>query len=291
MIMKKIFLITVAVIALASCRKDDNPRVPDLQKVQVPVILPDASSDQFINPVAPASFQARFTVDLLFASEGPPKQVDVVVMKNDNTGNVKLLQSNVSFPTVIDITGQDLIDLFGPITGGDKFDIGTDITLASGEKLLAFPATGDPYASGMATLIGNLKPGAVTSLQFLMPCAFDADDFNGNFVVVTDEWEDYAPGTVITLTKENATQVSFVYNVDGGTAQPILLTIDPSNNSVSVAKQYYGSYGGTPVHVQSVPSQANMVNPCDGSIGVRLKHTDPTGNTEYSTATIRLKRQ
>lgn len=291
-VMKRIIFSTLALLFLfTSCRKDDNPKVPELTKVQVPVIVTDPTSDQFISPVNPAGFKSKFRVELLFETEGAPKQVDIVVMKNDNTGNVKVLQSNVTLPVDVEVTGQQLIDLFGPIQGGDKFDIGTDITLDNGEKLLAFPASGEPFASGVVTLIGNVKPGAVTSLQYLMPCPFNADAYNGNFVVVSDEWADYAPGTVIPVTKVSATQISFLYNVDAGTAQPIVLTIDPSNNTVSVAKQLYGSYGGTPVHAQSVAGPASTVNPCDVSLSVRLKHTDPTGNTNYGSATIKLKKQ
>lgn len=286
-----IFSTLLTLVFFTSCRKDDNPRVPDLTKVKVPIIQLDPTSDQFINPVNPASFKARFTVELLFENEGAPKQVDVVVMKNDDKGNVKAFQSNITLPIDLEITGQKLIDLFGPIQGGDKFDIGTDITLDDGTKLLAFPPVGEAYASGMVTLIDNVKPGAVTSLQFLMPCPFDADAYNGNFIVVSDEWEDYAAGTVIPVTKVSATQISFKYNVDAGSAQPIILTIDPSNNSISVAKQYYGSYGGTPVHAQSVAGAASLVNPCDVSLSVRLKHTDPSGGTTYGTATIRLRKQ
>ena len=290
-VMKRLLIFSLLAIIFVSCRKDDNPRVPDLTRVQVPVIVLDPTSDQFISPVNPAGFKAKFRVELLFENESAPKQVDIVVMKNDQTGNVKVLQSNVTFPSDIEVTGQQLIDLFGPIQGGDKFDIGADITLDNGDKLLAFPPVGDAYASGMFTLIGNLKPNAVTSLQFLMPCPFNADDYNGNFIVISDEWQDYAAGTVIPVTKISATQISFVYNVDAGTAQPIVLTIDPNNNTVSVAKQLYGSYGGTPVHAQSVAGSASTVNPCDVSLSVRLKHTDPSGNTNYGSATIKLRKQ
>lgn len=112
-----IFSSLLSLVFFSSCRKEDNPRVPDLTKVKVPVIQLDPTSDPFINPVNPASFKARFTVELLFETEGAPKQVDVVIMKNDDKGNVKTLQSNISLPVDLEITGQQLIDLFGPIQG------------------------------------------------------------------------------------------------------------------------------------------------------------------------------
>lgn len=292
--MKRILIVTIAVVALlfTSCRKEDNPKVPTLTRVQVPVLRLDASSDPFISPVNPAGFKAKFKAELLFESDGPPKSADIVVMKNNNKSTVKVVKPNVTtFPFDFEITGQDLITLFGPISGGDQFDIGVDITLSDGQKLLAFPETGDPYASGVVTLIGNVKPGTATSFQFLMPCPFNADAYNGDFVVVSDEWDDYTAGTVIPVTKVSATEISFKYNVKAGTAQPIVMKIDPATNAISVTRQYYGNYGNTPVWAESLPGQASTVNPCDVSLSLRLKHTDPSGSTEYGTATIKLKKK
>lgn len=293
--MKKIIIFSLclfsAVILFDACRKEDNPKFPKLTRVPVPVMIVDASSDQFISPASPATFKIKFTIDKLFADDITPQKADIVIMKNGNTGNVKIVKENITLPSTIEITGQNLITLFGPIIGADQFDIGTDITLANGQKLLAFPAAGNSYASGMITEIGNVKPGAVTTLRYLMPCPFVASAYNGNFIVVSDEWNDYTPGTVIPVTVVSATQISFKYNVDPGTAQPIIMTINPANNTISVAKQYYGSYGGTPVHAESVAGAASTVNPCDVSLSVRLKHTNPAGTTTYDISTIKLRKQ
>jgi hypothetical protein len=293
--MKKIIIFSLYLFLAATlfnaCRKKDNSKIPELTQVPVPVMVVDPSSDEFISPASPATFKTKFTIDKLFADDVTPQKVDIVVMKNTNTGNVKIAKENVSLPSTIEITGQDFINLFGPINGADKFDIGADITLANGQKLLAFPATGSSYASGVLTEIGNVKPGAVTTLEYLMPCPFVASAYNGNFVVVSDDWQDYAPGTVIPVTMVSATQISFKYNVDAGTAEPIIMTIDPANNAISVAMQFYGSYGGTPVYATSVAGAASTVNPCDISLSLRLKHTDASGATTYDVATIKLKKQ
>ena len=283
-------LIVLMVFVFASCRKSDNPKLPDLARVQVAVLTPDPSSDAFINPVNPASFHTKFAVEVLFENDGAPKSADVVVMKNNNTANLKVVKADItSFPTTVEITGQQLIDLFGPITGGDQFDIGADVTQSNGQKILAFPATGTAYSSGMVQVVGSIKPNSVLTLQYLTPCAFNADNYNGNFEIQEDGWEDYDPGDVIPVTKVSATQFSFKYAVDAGSAQPIIVTVDPSNNTATVAKQFYGNYGGTPVHVQSVAG--STVNPCDASANLKLKHTDPSGATDYGTYTIRFRKQ
>lgn len=292
--MKRIIIFSIlfsALTILNSCDKEDGGNIPELKQVPVVVMTPDASSDPFINPVNPALFKTKFLVELLFPNDIKPHNVDVVVMKNNNTGNVKVAKAGIALSSTVEITGQQLIALFGPINGGDQFMIGTDVTTADGTKLLAFPALGNAVASGINTEVGNLKPNAAVVLQYLVPCAFDATKYQGAFEVVSDEWADYKPGTEITVTMINATQISFKYNVDPGSAEPIILTINPATNSVSVANQYYGSYGGTKVHAESVAGAASSVNPCDGTISVRLKHTSPSGATTYDTSTIVLKKK
>src|SRR5688572_16487801 len=176
--MKKIIgfnIIALTILCFTACRKSDNPKLPDLARVQMTVLTPDPSSDDFINPVNPASFHTKFNVEILFENDGAPKSADIVVMKNNNTANVKVVKANItSFPTTVEITGQQLIDLFGPITDGDQFDIGADVTQVTGQKILAFPATGTAYSSGLIQAAGSLKPNSALTLQYLTPCAFNA---------------------------------------------------------------------------------------------------------------------
>src|SRR5688500_14257673 len=121
--MKKIFGYSLLIaLVFAACRKSDNPKLPDLIRVPTPNLILDPTSDKLISPASPASFQAKFNVDLKFKSDAPPKEMDVVVMKNGDKANVKTLKADVTtFPTPVEVTGQQLIDLFGPIADGDVF--------------------------------------------------------------------------------------------------------------------------------------------------------------------------
>jgi hypothetical protein len=80
------------------------------------------------------------------------KKFDVVVIKNNDKTNVKVLKTDVTtFPTELTITGTQLATLFNaPIVLGDKFDIGVDVTTYTGAKFEAFPTIGNPYAAGIA---------------------------------------------------------------------------------------------------------------------------------------------
>ncbi len=292
--MKKISILLGVVLLVTSvfnsCRKDDNEKLPDLIEVPLLIMVPDATSDAFISRTNPETFTAKFSAQLLFPTGTKPQKADIVVMKNGDVGNVKTVKTDItSFPTAVEITGQQLIDQFGPIAEGDQFDFGFDITSKDGQTIPAFSSTGNNLGSGLVTEIENVDPTAALSLQFLMPCEFVASAYDGDFEVLGDEWNDYPAGTVIPVTVISATEISFEYNNDPGTAQPIILKIDPATNAITVDPQEYGEYGGDLYSAESVPGPASQVNPCDVSLSIRLHHT--VEGEDVGNFTIALKKK
>jgi hypothetical protein len=289
--MKKIILSYTLLIAIlfAACRKDDNPKIPDLERVPVPSLSLDASSDVLINPGDPESFHGKVIVDLFFKTDIPPKKMDVVIIKNGDPASVKTLKADVtSFPITIDITGVQLATLFGSEIGdGDIYTIGVDITTQDGKLYQGFPLVGNAYGSGVANQAGGVQ----TTVEFLKPCTFVASEYDGDFTVVSDEWADYGAGDVIPVTKIDDTHISFEYNVDPGSALPIIMQIDPSTNGITVVKQKYGTYAGGDIQIYAeTPDASSSVNPCDLSITLKLQHTDSDGGN-YGIATIKLKKK
>ena len=271
-----LFIFSLLAVFFNSCRKEDNPILPELIKVPTPLILKDASTDQVIDAVDPAAFSGTFTVDLFFDNDAPPEKMDIVVIKNGDKSVVKQVETVTTYPTSITITGTQLETLFNEtIELGDYFDIGANIVL-NGRTYHAFPAVGVAHASGVAA-----QPGASTFIRYGAVCAYDPEQYQGNFVVVDDEWGDYGAGDVVELIKIDDTKFSFTYPADN--AKPIIVEVNPADNSVSVTKQVYGDgYGGAswpygPISVQSVPSVENFVAPCDGVVSVILSHTVGAG--------------
>jgi hypothetical protein len=280
--MKKIILLPLylfsAAILFNACRKADNPKLPTLARFPLPVVLKVAGTDQVISAQNPAAFSGKFTVDKFFPNDVSPQKFDVVVIKNGNNSNVKMIQANVTaYPTQLTVTGTQLTTLFGaPIVLGDKFDIGVDVTTAEGIKYEAFPVTGAPYAAGVAS-----QPGASTFIRYEAVCQYDPNLYKDNFIVVTDEWGDYGAGEFVPLTMIDATHFSFKYLA--ANAQPIVVTVNPNTNAVTVAKQVYGSgyppgwpYGN--ISAESVPSVEDFVAPCAGTFSVILQHTVAAGS-------------
>lgn len=289
--MKKliIFSFLIAIASLFdSCRKEDNPKLPDLTRFPTPSLTAAAGSGTVITASTAASFTGKVVVDLFFKTDVPPQKYDVVVRKNN--GTVKTLKEGITtFPTTVEFTGAQLATLFGEaVKTCDFYDVGVDVTTQSGQKYLAFPATGNSYASGVAA-----QPGASTVLRYTTKVEFNSLDYNGDFTVVTDEWEDYKVGETVTLTRINDTQVSFKYKTVN--ASPIIITVDPVTLKTSAAAQVYGNYGAPPdwpygnVTATGVASTDNLVAPCEKTISIKLNHT--AGATNFGDFIIKLKKK
>jgi hypothetical protein len=279
--MKRIITFSLYFFSVAAfftaCTKEGNGKVPELSNFPLPLVVKVAGSEQVISAQDPDAFIGKFTVGRYFPNDAPPKKFDVVIIKNDDKTNVKVLKTDVTtFPTEITITGTQLATLFNaPVVLGDKFDIGVDVTTFTGEKFEAFPVTGAPYAAGIAA-----QPGASTFVRYEAVCQYHSEDFQGDFKVIEDEWADYQPGDIVQLTQVDATHFSFEFLA--ANPKPIVVTVNPVTNAVTVAKQVYGS-GYPPgwtfgdISAESVASVDNFVAPCSGTFSVLLKHTVAAG--------------
>lgn len=278
-----IYSFLLAALFVAGCRKDDNPKVPELEEVPVPNITLKEGEAK-IPGDDPASFSATVTVDNYYKFGLQPKYFDLVVVKNGDKSNPKIIQGNITtFPTDVTITGQQLIDLFGENIGlGDAFQVGADVITLDDKKFAAFPEGGESYAPGIANL-----PGINTELRFAAPCLFDPSLFPaGDYEVVVDDWADYGEGDLVVVTKIDDTHYSFKYAADN--AQPIVMEVDPADNSITVPPVVYGDYGGIVVTATGQPG--SEVDPCDGSFIVILNHTAAPPYGDLGNYKIHLRR-
>lgn len=278
------FLIAVFFV---SCRKDDNPKLPDLERVPVPLITKDTSGDDVILGQNPESFAGKFIVDLFFETDVKPQKIDVVVIKNGDKANVKIIQADVTtFPSTIEITGTQLATLFGaPLVAGDNVEIGADITTLSGKTYQAFPTDGEGYGSGVASV-----PGASTSIQYLVLCGFDKASFNGNYSVAQDDWNDFAVGSPIEVKPgagDNEISITAYPSPDYGTnRKPMIIVVDPETFEVTVAEQVIGDYDGAPPG--ATVRGSGTVNPCGDNITLNL--TINLGGDDYSDLVLILEK-
>ena len=261
-----IFSFLLGALFMAGCRKDDNPKVPDFEKVPIPLITVAEGFGDIIPVSDPASFNSSLIVDTYFKFGEMPKQYDLVVIKNGDKSNQKVIQSGITtFPTTVAITGQQLADLFGstPVLD-DEFIIGADVVTADGRTYNAFPPEGITYAPGV-----NDLPGSSPQISFITAnfCIYDPAAYTaGDYEVIADEWGFTTPGDIITVTKIDDTHFSFQFDaVDN--PQPIVMVIDPVTNQVTVEPTMYGSFdygtGDGPLKNTTQTAEGSEVDPCE----------------------------
>lgn len=276
---KYIYSLIVILLAVTSCRKDDNPKLPDLSRVPQPLVVKDASFDVAISALDPESFNASFSVGLHFPEDTPPQKFDVVVMKNENKANVKVLKADVTtFPSTISLTGAQLEELFGgEVVLGDKFDVGVDITTQDGKKFEAFPAVGAGYGSGVSS-----QPGASVFVRYEAVCQFVIEEYVGTFEVMVDDWNDFGVGSTVEITSRGTDELIFSYPIED--AEPVVVKVNTGTNTVSVARQIIGNYGPPPgwpygdLFAETTGGGTiNYVSPCDLTLTLNINYTVGAG--------------
>lgn len=284
--MKKIlsYGLLLMIVLFSACRKADNPKIPVLERVPVPSLSVVSGSSNVIAPSDIANYVGKVNVDVFFKSDILPKKMDLVIFKNNDTSGQKILKADITtFPSVITFTGPQVLALFGTIQTCDFFTIGVNITTANGTLYEAFPkpvyingtATSvTPYGAGVAGQFG----GVVTALKYKTKVEYDPEIYQGDFVVVKDDWADTQPGDPITLTKIDDTHFSFKYLSPGTptliNAVPIIVTVDPATNTPSITQQTAGTgwtYDNShAVTVSTSPSANNSLSPCSGGLSLNL---------------------
>jgi hypothetical protein len=270
-----------AVIAFTGCKKDDGPIKKKISITDIPTITTniDATGSQSINLLGLGAFNGKFKVDLYFPGTTPPTKVDIVVRKwngpSANNNNVKVYKTGVtSLPATITVTAAEIATLFGTaITLGDNYDFAPDIYLGD-KRYEAFPAIGTGTGAGL-----NGQPNFGEFARFAAICAYDPAIYQGNFLVVSDAWNDFSPGQTVTLTNISATQFSFLDPFATAPLKPVIVTVNTGNNQVSIARQsvgthwawaigtYTGAFVGT-----AGAATSSFVAPCDKTLTLNLNY-------------------
>jgi hypothetical protein len=288
-ILKAKFLLIASVLFFVGCSKDDGPVKKEILNLidAVPAISTaiDATGSQSINILSLASFQGKFSVKLYFADAKGPEKVDIVVRKNGAVGvNVKVFKANVTtLPANYTITAAEIQTLFGaPIVLGDTYDFSADI-YENGKKYEAFPLGGVPNSSGPTGM-----PGYSHAVRYGAICAYDQNIYKGDFVVVSDGWDELTPGETITLTEVSASSFSFVYPshaVNGGLNVPVIVKVNTNNNNVTIDRTVIGTtwpwanaiYTGAAIATTGAAT-TSFVAPCAQTVSLNINYLVSAGS-------------
>ncbi len=285
-----LFALTFGVmLSMVGCKKDDGPIPSRVTVDAVPTITTvlDVTGSQSINLLNLASFGGKFKVDLYFAGATPPSKVDIVVRKNGSAANVKRFKADVTtLPAAFTVNAAEIATLFGaPIVLGDTYDFAPDIYIGE-KKYEAFPASGNGSGAGVIAMPLNSEFARYAAI-----CAYDPSIYEGNFVVVSDGFGDFTPGEVVTFTKISNTSFSFI-NPYVTNPVPVIVTINPLNNQVTIAKQKVGNafvwnLTYTNPNMAVTAGAASFVSPCSKTINMSIAYTVDQGSFGNYTLILR----
>ncbi len=298
----------VVVGMISSCRKVDNPKLPSISRVPLPLLTDSLYPGDQLLPAA-AAFTRTVTVDVYFKEDVPPKSMDLVIVKNGSATNysassIKVLHAGITtFPATVTFTDADIQSLFGtPVALGDIYEVGANVTAKDGTVYPAYtagtykPGTdtvnlpgGSAYGADIASLAGSN-----VSLTYKAPCKFDASVFVGDYQIVEDDWADYSnlpkPAPPVVLGPASNQLTLNVYpGVGAGTnRKPMIVTIDTTNaggGNAVVPLQTIGDYGadanaGARTNANATKSYVDF---CTGEIHLYLDFVFPAPDPDAGT--------
>ena len=279
---KNIFIYSLlASLVFVGCKKDDGMVEKSISLERVPYInlTKEAGSPVDIIPSTIATFTGKTVVSPLYPSDALPDKVDLVVIKNGNTTNVKTLRAGITtFPTTVSWAGTELATLFGvPTVTCDGFTFGTIIYVGD-KKYETWPSSGQPgFAAG--TQIN--QPGYSVTVNYNTKVEYDPNTYKGIFKVVSDAFGDFPVGSDVLLTQVSATQFSFI-QPEVANPIPMVFTVDPATLVVTAPKQKIGSYFlWEPAYTNPnivVTGTTSFVSPCTKLLTLFLGYTVDQGS-------------
>lgn len=237
--MKKIILIAAIIssaVIFHSCRKDDNPKLPDLMKAPVPVLeLSENSTTIIEDDDQKANFTSTFSLKLYF-DDVKPSSYDIVATKNGDYSDVRVLAGGLTeIPGTVEVSTQNLAELFGmtmdEMVTGTYFEVRAQFTMPNGVTIPAFSTTGEAYSSDLKNL-----PGSSLTLKYQIVCPLDLSTFVGQFTVEDpDMWEGTYP---VTITREGEDQLRVSGWFEDAT-NSFIINVDQANRTVTIPYQVF----------------------------------------------------
>jgi len=215
----------------------------------------------------------------------------LAVLKNtDGTYSSKVVMDNITgFPQDIQLDMANIFSQFGMATPelGQILYMTTNVVMNDGSVIPGWTALTGFNNNDFSGWVVNGRPYS-TNVTYAVACPLDLDDFTGTFYVTLDEWWGEEPYPV-EITKVSDTQLSIanMFNsiADGfeDEVNPLVITIDPTDHSISFAKQILVPnsgplWWGRPTYSNfALSAGKGTINSCDLSISFSATATVDAG--------------
>lgn len=282
---KIIFTLLLFGIMTISCEKDGGSSKVDFAEGAVINIVKIPTSDQGIDI---KKLQSGGHIDMgstYSIVSGDVASIDIIGIYTKGTVTEKaVFKKGIStFPANVSITDADLYTGFAQLTTPadfaltDKLVISADITLKNGTVIKLYDDKGVKY---FGADISNSLAYKV-SQDYVVACPLaDASQFDGDYKVTEDGWQDYSVGDIIpvqfidkytfhVLCSNNPYLINFATSY-------LIVIVNPATNAVTVTSNEGFNYG--PGQVYPVTG-SGTVGSCTGEIKLKLSFS---GSAPYN---------
>lgn len=288
--MKKVYLlfITLSLLMLGySCSKELPYPIDDVKRgVVIDIVRAEGSDGVLYRDETDGNYKVKLTI--------PEQQGDYSFMKHaqllavfqglDGTITTKVLEDNITeFPKEISINIGQVYGLFGLTAPaiGEVLYLTTNVVLEDGYVV---PGWTEEMGYNNRAFSGWRMDGRAYSynVRYAVVCALDLDVFVGTCTVTQDDWWGETPYEVeVTKVGDNQLKIEGLYN--GEAENPLVITIDPADYSISFDKQILapnsGAWWGNSAYSNfALSAGTGVVDACDNIISFSATATVDAGS-------------
>lgn len=210
-------------------------------------------------------------------------QLLAVLQSSDGTFSSEVVADNITgFPQDIQIDVADTYSKFGLTTPslGEILYFTANVVLKDGTII---PGWTEEIGFNNKALAGWRTEDRAYSynVRYAVACPLVLDDFTGTCTVTLDEWWGDTPYDV-TVTKISDTELSISGMCDGYCSNDLVIKVDPTDHSISIAKQVLepnsGDWWGRPTYNNFSLEGGGTINSCELSISFTANATVDAGS-------------
>lgn len=288
--MKKVYLlfITLSLLMLGySCSKELPYPIDDVKRgVVIDIVRSEGSDGVLYRDETDGNYKVKLTIpeqqgDYSFMKHA---QILAVFQGTDGTVTTKVVEDNITeFPKEISINIGQVYSLFGLTAPslGEVLFLTTNVVLKDGSVI---PGWSEEMGYNNRAFSGWRLGGRAYSynVRYAVVCALDLDVFVGTCTVTQDDWWGETPYEVeVTKVGDNQLKIEGLYN--GEAENPLVITIDPADYSISFDKQILapnsGAWWGRPAYNNfALSAGTGVVDACDNIISFSATATVDAGS-------------